>query len=361
MRNKKVRIYACGPTVYSDVHIGNLSTFIFVDLLVRYLKFLGYQVKYVRNITDVGHLTSDSDTGEDKLEKASKKEGINPLKIAEKYIQRFHQNTEKLNLIEPNYEPRATEYIQEQIKATEKLLKKSYAYKTPSGVYFDISKDKEYGKLARLNLDIKSAHSRIDSGLDKKHPLDFALWIKAVGKHQNHLQNWDSPWGKGFPGWHLECSIMSQKLLGKKFDIHCGGIDLIPIHHVNEIAQSRALYGVNPANFWIHKEFLQIQGSKMAKSTGKFITLTDLEKSGYNPDVFKFFVLSAHYRSKLQFSEKALWQAQENLQKHHHLRRRTVYGLVRLSVCLPEPRPGGGADRGGLCWLAGPQGNSLLR
>ena len=318
LKDKRVRLYACGPTVYSDVHIGNLSTFIFVDFLIRYLKYQKYQTKYVRNITDVGHLTGDSDTGEDKLERASRKEGIKPLEIAKKYIRNFHTETKALNLLKPDQEPRASQYIPEQIQAVKDLIKKGFAYETSSGVYFDISKDLEYGRLARSKIDNKSTQSRICAAEDKKHPMDFALWIKAVGKHKKHLQNWDSPWGKGFPGWHLECSIMSQKLLGKEFDIHCGGIDLASVHHVNEIAQSKALYGVVPARFWIHKEHLQIGKTKMAKSTGNFFTLADLEKSGYSPDVFKFFVLSTHYRGKLKFSKKALDQAQKNFHKIRH-------------------------------------------
>lgn len=313
LKNKLVHIYACGPTVYSDVHIGNLSTFVFVDFLIRYLKSAGYKVKYVRNITDVGHLTSDSETGEDKLEKASRKQGIKPSHIAEKYIQNFHKNTKDLNLLKPDYEPRASQYIQEQIRAVSKLIKKGFAYESKSGVYFDTTRDPEYGKLACLKLDTNLTQSRVCAIKDKKHPMDFAVWIKAVGIHKNHLQNWDSPWGKGFPGWHLECSIMSQKLLGKEFDIHCGGIDLAPVHHVNEIAQSKALYGIIPAKYWVHKEHLQLRGAKMAKSTGNFITLADLTKSGFSPDIFRFFVLSAHYRSKLQFTKKSLEQARENL------------------------------------------------
>ncbi|MFH1749420.1 MAG: cysteine--tRNA ligase [bacterium] len=313
LKDKLVRIYACGPTVYSNAHIGNLSTFVFVDFLIRYLKNTGYKVKYVRNITDVGHLTLDSDTGEDKLEKASRKEGIRPLEIAKKYIQSFHKNTLALNLLKPDHEPRASQYIKEQIQATSNLIKKGFAYETSSGVYFDTTQDPEYGKLARLNLDTKSSKSRVCAIEDKKHPLDFAVWIKTAGKHKDHLQNWDSPWGKGFPGWHLECSVMSQKLLGSEFDIHCGGIDLAPVHHVNEIAQNKALYGTVPANFWSHKEHLQLRGAKMAKSTGNFITLDDLKNSGFPSDIFKFFVLSAHYRSKQEFNKKALEQTRENL------------------------------------------------
>ncbi len=313
LKDKLVTVYTCGPTVYNHVHIGNLSTFIFVDFLIRYLKNSGYKTKYIRNITDVGHLTSDSDTGEDKLDKASHKEGIKPLEIAEKYIQSFKKNTEALNLLQPDIEPRASQYIKEQIQAINILIKKGYAYETKSGVYFDITRDPNYGKLARLNLDSELTQSQVCTIEDKKSSLDFALWIKAIDKHKNHLQNWDSPWDKGFPGWHLECSIMSVKLLGSEFDIHCGGIDLAPVHHVNEIAQSQALYGVIPAKYWIHKEHMQLKGMKMAKSTGNYITLDDVEKSGFKPDIFKFFVLSSHYRSKFEFNTKALEQAQENV------------------------------------------------
>ena len=315
LKNREVRIYACGPTVYKEAHIGNLSTYIFVDFLVRYLKFLGYKTMLVRNITDVGHLTSNADTGEDKLEVEAKKAKVDPLKIAEKFTKKFHDDCEKLNLLKPDKEPHAVQNIKEQIEAVGKLIKKGFAYETKSGIYFDTSKDREYGKLSGLKNDKKlKTKSRVGEISDKKNPLDFALWLKAKGKFANHLQNWDSPWGVGFPGWHIECSVMSKKILDVPFDIHTGGVDHIPIHHTNEIAQSKALYRVNPANFWVHHEFLQFGGKKMAKSKGESITLDDLEKEEFSPQDFKFLVLSAHYRTKLNFSFDALSQAQKNLQ-----------------------------------------------
>lgn len=315
LKDKEVRIYACGPTVYKEAHIGNLSTYVFVDFLARYLNFLGNKTKLVRNITDVGHLTSNADTGEDKLEVEAKKIHAEPLKIAEKFIKKFHQDCQKLNLIKPDIEPRATQNIKEQIQAIEILIKKGFGYEAESGVYFDTLKDKDYGKLAGLKKDkAMGIKSRVGEIADKKNPTDFALWLKAKGKFANHLQNWDSPWGRGFPGWHIECSVMSEKFLGTPFDIHTGGVDHIPIHHTNEIAQSKALYGKNPANFWIHHEFLLTGGEKMAKSKGETLTLDDLDKAGFSPQEFKFLILSAHYRTKLNFSFNALNQAQKNLQ-----------------------------------------------
>jgi cysteinyl-tRNA synthetase len=310
----EVAIYACGPTVYSPIHIGNLSTFIFVDTLIRYLKYGGYNIHYVRNITDVGHLTSDQDEGEDKLENASKSEGLSPSDIAQKYIDSFHKDTENLNLLKPDFEPRATEYIDAQIAAVRKLLEKNLAYETDTAVYFDTTTDPEYGSLAMLDSDSKSQVSRINAS-DKKNPRDFALWIKAVGKHAGHMQNWDTPWGKGFPGWHLECSVMAQSILGARFDIHCGGIDLASTHHMNEIAQSRALYGQIPANFWLHKELMHTKDSKMSRSKGNYTTLTELTEAGFGPAIFRLYVLSAHHRSKTVFLPESMDQAKNDLTK----------------------------------------------
>ncbi|MFH1972712.1 MAG: cysteine--tRNA ligase [archaeon] len=309
---KLVGIYSCGPTVYNFAHIGNLRTYIFSDLLKRTIEFNGNKVKHVMNITDVGHLVSDADAGEDKMMKALEREGLKPtkasmLKLANMYTKAFHKDLKELNIIEPKEWPKATEHIEEMIRLVKLLLKNGYAYETSTAVYYDISKFKDYNKLAQLSLNQLEAGARVEVDKEKKNPLDFVLWFKAVGKHSKHLMQWDSPWGKGFPGWHIECSAMASKYLGKQFDIHTGGIDHIPIHHTNEIAQSEGAFNVNPwVKYWVHGEFLVLQKEKMAKSGDNFITLDTLKKKGYDALDYRYFCLGTHYRKPLMFSYEGL-------------------------------------------------------
>ena len=280
IRKGEVGMYTCGPTVYWYQHIGNLRTYIFSDILKRVLIYNGYKVKQVMNVTDVGHLTSDSDEGEDKIEKAAKKEGKKAQDIADFYLKIFKEDFKKLNISEPDIWCRATKHIKEQIELIKKLEKKGFTYKTSDGVYFDTSKLKDYSKLARLKIENLQAGKRVAIG-EKKNKTDFALWkfSKQPGKRQ---QEWKSPWGIGFPGWHIECSAMSSKYLGKQFDIHTGGEDHIPVHHTNEIAQSEAAFGKKPwVKFWIHGAYLTFSGEKMSKSKGAIATISDLENQRY--------------------------------------------------------------------------------
>ena len=259
----EVRMYSCGPTVYSYAHIGNFRAYIFNDTLRRTLLYSGFDVKHVMNITDVGHLTSDADEGEDKMEKAARKEGKDPYKIAEFYTDAFFKDFDRLNLQRPEIITKATDNIEQMEHDVEELIEKGYVYETSNGLYFDISKLDKYPVLSNRKLDEQIAGARVDVDSEKKNPYDFAVWIKAP---ENHLMKWESPWGLSYPGWHLECSTMSRRFLGDKFDIHTGGVDHIPTHHENEIAQSKGLTGDNPANFWMHNEFIQIDGGKMSKS-----------------------------------------------------------------------------------------------
>ena len=321
LKKNKVGLYTCGPTVYNYAHLGNLRTYIFEDVLRRVLEFNGYKVKHLTNITDVGHLTSDADTGEDKLEKGAKREGKSVWEIAEFYTQAFKENLNDLNIKEPTIWCRATDYIKEQIKFIRKLEKRGLIYKTSDGVYFDTSKYPDYPKLARLNLEGQKEGSRVEINKEKRNPTDFALWkfSYANGRSFDSAQDdaasrrqmeWKSPWGVGFPGWHLECSAMSIKKLGKEFDIHCGGVDHVSVHHTNERAQNWGLTGKESVKWWVHGEFLIINEGKMAKSEGNFITLQTLKDRGINPLAYRYFVLQAHYRSKLNFSWEALQAAQ---------------------------------------------------
>jgi len=307
LKKNEVGIYSCGPTVYWYQHIGNLRTYIFSDILKRVLIYNGYKVKHVMNVTDVGHLTSDADEGEDKIEKAAKKEGKKASDIANFYLKIFKQDFEKLNIIEPDVWPKATEHIKEQIELIKKLEKKGYVYRTEDGIYFDTSKFKNYGKLAKLKKEGLEAGKRVAVG-EKKNKTDFALW-KFSEKLGLRQQEWKSPWGVGFPGWHIECSAMSSKYLGEQFDIHTGGEDHIPVHHTNEIAQSEASLGKKWVNFWLHGSFLKFLGEKMSKSKGKIATISDLEKQEYPPLVYRYFVLTAHYRKQLNFSPDNLESA----------------------------------------------------
>jgi len=299
-----VSIYSCGPTVYWYQHIGNLRTYIFSDILRRVLVYNGFKVKHVMNITDVGHLTSDADTGEDKMEAAAKKEHKTASEIAAHYWQVFRDDFKRLNIAEPDIWCKATEHIKEQIELIKKLEQKGYTYKTSDGIYFDTDKFKDYGKLAGLKKEKIKAGARI-SLKEKKHATDFALWkfSETPGKRQ---QEWPSPWGIGSPGWHIECSAMSMKYLGEHFDIHTGGEEHIPIHHTNEIAQSEAATGKKFVNYWLHTRWLLYKGEKVSKSTGGLYTVEELEKMGYHPLVYRYFTLTAKYNAQLDFSLEKL-------------------------------------------------------
>ena len=299
LQGNLVRMYSCGPTVYSYAHIGNMRTYIFMDLLRRSLRFCGFKVKGVMNITDVGHLLSDGDEGEDKMQKAARKEGKTPWEIAAFYTEAFFKDIDALNVGRPEIIAKATDHIPEMIAFVQGLLEKGYAYEISDGIYFDIGKFPGYGKLSGQTVDEKEAGARIEENSEKRHPADFALWKKA---DKNHIMQWESPWGMGFPGWHIECSAMSKKYLGEVFDLHTGGIDAVPVHHENEIAQNEALAGKKTVNYWMHGEFMMVDGGKMSKSLGNVYTISDLEKKGYLPLDFRYFCLNAHYRKKLNFT-----------------------------------------------------------
>lgn len=310
LKNNEVKMYSCGPTVYWYQHIGNLRMYVAWDILKRVLKFEGYKVKHVINVTDVGHLTSDADEGEDKMEKAVQKEGKTAKEISEYYFSIFIDNLNKLNVIQPDVWPKATEHIKEQIEIIKTLEKKGYTYKTSDGVYFDTSKFSNYGKLARLNVEKLKAGKRISIG-DKKNKTDFALW-KFSEQPGVRQQEWQSPWGIGYPGWHIECSAMSSKYLGEQFDIHTGGQEHIPIHHTNEIAQSEAAFGKKPwVKYWLHGAWLLFGGEKMSKSSGGIYTLSDLEGLNYNALDLRYFYLTTHYRKPLNFTFGNLDKARE--------------------------------------------------
>ena len=299
LQGNLVRMYSCGPTVYSYAHIGNMRTYIFMDLLRRSLRFCGFKVKGVMNITDVGHLLSDGDEGEDKMQKAARKEGKTPWEIAAFYTEAFFKDIDALNVGRPEIIAKATDHIPEMIAFVQGLLEKGYAYEISDGIYFDIGKFPGYGKLSGQTVDEKEAGARIEENSEKRHPADFALWKKA---DKNHIMQWESPWGMGFPGWHIECSAMSKKYLGEVFDLHTGGIDAVPVHHENEIAQNEALAGKKTVNYWMHGEFMMVDGGKMSKSLGNVYTVSDLQKKGYLPLDFRYFCLNAHYRKKLNFT-----------------------------------------------------------
>ena len=316
INNDKITMYCCGPTVYNYAHIGNLRTYIFEDILEKTIKLAGYNVKHVMNITDVGHLTSDADDGEDKMLVAAEKEKQSVFEIARKYENKFLENMDDLNLSRPNIIARASEHIKEMIDFVSKLEKLGYAYKAKNGnIYFDTSKFKDYGKLSGQNREDLKHGARVDKDENKKNPSDFVLWFVS-SKFKNQILQWESPWGIGYPGWHIECSTMAMKYLGNKIDIHCGGIDHIAVHHENEKAQSEAYLGHKWVNNWLHSEFLQIKNGKMSKSSGNFITLDTLKEKGYKPVHYKYFTLTAHYKTPLIFSYENLDSAKnayENL------------------------------------------------
>ncbi len=299
----KVCLYSCGPTVYSFAHIGNLRAYLFMDNLRRVLKYNGYSLKHVMNITDVGHLVSDADEGEDKMMKAARLEHKDPFEIADYYTKIFLGDMGKLNIDMPEVIARATEHIKCMEEYVKQIIANGYTYETEDTIYFDTSKLDKYGVLSNKDVDEKDTEARIDVDPNKKHPNDFALWIKAP---ENHLMKWDSFWGKCYPGWHLECSAMGHKYLGEEFDIHTGGVDHIPVHHENEIAQGKGFCGKIPAHYWMHVEFLQVNGGKMSKSLGNLYTLDDLKERGYEPYVYRMFNFSSHYRKKINFTFEAM-------------------------------------------------------
>jgi cysteinyl-tRNA synthetase len=319
-----VGMYVCGPTVYSDVHLGNCRTYISFDLIFRYLTQIGYKVRYVRNVTDAGHLEGDAgDEGEDKISKKAKIAQLEPMEIVQKYTVGFHDVMQIFNTLPPSIEPTATGHIIEQIEMVKQILEKGYAYEVDGTVYFDVekyNKSKNYGVLSGRNLEDLLNNTRTLGGQDEKHgKLDFALWIKAKPEH---LMKWPSPWSVGFPGWHLECSAMSQKYLGNQFDIHGGGIDLVPTHHTNEIAQHEACCGVNPANYWVHTNMLTVNGQKMSKSLGNsflphelFTGDNSILNKGYSPMTVRFFMLQAHYRSTLDFGNEAMEASEKGFKR----------------------------------------------
>lgn len=299
-----VGLYTCGPTVYDYAHLGNLRTYLFEDVLRRVLEINGYDVNHVMNITDVGHLVSDADTGEDKMEKGARRSGKSAWEIAEFYTQAFRDDLHRLNILEPVVWTKATDHISEQIEFIRCIEAHGFTYQTSDGIYFDTSKLPDYGHLARLDIEGLQAGTRIEMG-EKRNHTDFALWKFSPPGQQRQME-WDSPWGTGFPGWHIECSAMSAKYLGTFFDIHCGGEDHIPVHHTNEIAQTEACFGTRLANFWMHGYFLQLDDAKMSKSAGGFLRVQSLIDRGYDPLAYRFFCLNAHYRAKLSFNWESL-------------------------------------------------------
>lgn len=318
LHEHEVGLYTCGPTVYHYAHIGNLRTYIFEDILKRVLKYNNYHVNHVMNITDVGHLTDDGDSGEDKMEKGSRREGKTASEIAEFYTKKFQENLQNLNILEPSIWCKATDHIPEQITMIQNLMKKGFTYTTSDGIYFDTTRVSDYGKLVDLQNQELQAGARIDMG-EKRNEHDFALW-KFTPAEEKRQMEWKAFGQMGFPGWHIECSAMATKYLGQQFDIHCGGIDHKPVHHTNEIAQTESSTGVNPwVNTWMHGEFLTIDGGKMAKSDENFLTLDLIKEKGFEPLAYRYFLLSAHYRKQLSFSFEALEAAQNGL---HNLRRK---------------------------------------
>lgn len=319
LKKGHVGLYTCGPTVYHYAHIGNLRTYVFEDILLRALARNGYAVTRVMNITDVGHLTSNADLGEDKLEKGAARERKSPWDIAKFYTKAFLKDLKFLNIKKPEHLAPATKFVPEQIALIEQLFKRGYAYETEQAVYFDVSKFANYGKLARTNksdktrmpngsnrLDARRGRAEVVEDPAKRNLQDFALWFKRVGRFKHHIMHWASPWGLGFPGWHIECSAISSALLGQPFDIHTGGVDHVSVHHTNEIAQSEGALKKPLARYWMHAEFLTMNRGKMAKSAGTFVTLADLVAKGFDPLAYRYFCLSAHYRKPLAFSWEAL-------------------------------------------------------
>lgn len=308
----EIKMYSCGPTVYYFAHIGNLRAYLFMDTLRRVLKYNGYKLKHVMNITDVGHLVSDADEGEDKMLKAARRENKDPFEIAKFYMDAFLSDIDKLNIDRPEIIARATEHIPEMEEYVKKIIANGYTYQTDDTIYFDTSKLKKYGILSNIKIEDQKAGARVEFDQNKKNVTDFALWIKAP---ENHIMKWDSFFGKCYPGWHLECSAMGHKYLGENFDIHTGGVDHIPIHHENEIAQAMGYCGKIPANYWMHVEFLQVNGAKMSKSLNNLYTIADLAEKGYEPAVFRMFNFTSTYRAQINFTFEAMDSAKTALKR----------------------------------------------
>ncbi len=307
IKQGNVGMYSCGPTVYKYAHIGNLRAYVFMDELRRVLEYNGYKVKRVMNITDVGHLVSDADDGEDKMQKSADETGKTPLEIAAFYTDQFMKDIAALNIERPTVCPKATDNVPEMIQIVQDLLDKGYAYQTEDGIYFSVEKFPSYGRLSGVNLQDQRHGARVEVNAFKRHPIDFALWKKADPRH---LQQWASPWGQGFPGWHIECTAMSKKYLGECFDIHTGGVDHIPIHHENEIAQAESWLGHKSVIYWMHSEFMLIDGGKMSKSLGNTYMISDIVSRGFATVVFRYFCLNVHYRQKINFT----WAGMESAQ-----------------------------------------------
>ena len=355
----RVGLYVCGPTVYGDGHLGHARPAITFDILFRYLTHLGYKVRYVRNITDVGHLEHDADDGEDKIAKKARLEQLEPMEVVQHYLTRYHKAMEALNVLPPSIEPHASGHIIEQIEYVKKILESGYAYESDGSVYFDVpayNRDHRYGKLSGRNIDQLLATTRALDGQDqKRNPADFALWKKASPEH---IMHWPSPWSEGFPGWHLECSAMSEKYLGETFDIHGGGLDLMFPHHECEIAQSVACKGHDTVRYWMHNNMITINGKKMGKSLGNFITLDEfftgshpLLEQPYSPMTVRFFILQAHYRGTVDFSNEALQGAEKALGRMHEGYRR-LQSLTPVEPTESLPRIEGVGDIQARCYEA---------
>lgn len=325
----KAGFYGCGPTVYNYAHIGNMRAYVFQDVLKRSLRFLGYDVTHVMNITDIGHLSGDADDGEDKMVKTAKERGQSVLEIAQFYTDAFFNDTDRLNIERPTVVCKATDHVEQMIELIKKLEKNGHTYMAGGNLYYDISTFPEYGKLARINIEDLKAGARIDVDENKRNPHDFVLWF-TKSKFENQALVWDSPWGKGYPGWHIECSAMSMEYLGEQIDIHTGGIDHIQIHHTNEIAQSEGATGKTWVNFWLHNEFLVMDKGKMSKSSGTFLTLQTIIDQGFDPLDYRFFLLGAHYRSQITFSPESMESAKS-------ARKNLVQRIARILETAGKP------------------------
>ena len=332
-QGETVKMYSCGPTVYYYPHIGNFRAYLFMDNIRRVLKYNNFKIDGVMNITDVGHLTSDADEGDDKMMVASQRENKSPWEIAKFYTNIFLNDAKKLNIDLPEHIIPATSVIAEMIKFIEVLLEKRYAYETSKGIYFDISKFKDYGALSGMDIKEKLAGARIDIDKEKRSPYDFVLWVKAP---KEHIMQWESPWGMGYPGWHIECSVIGDKYLGEYIDIHTGGIDHKPVHHENEIAQSNCHYGHQVVKTWMHLEFLQIDGGKMSKSLGNLYTISDLEAKGYNAEDFRFFYFLAHYSKQQNFTFDSLDMAKNTLKSIKNLAKEHKNGTAKIDTSSYE-------------------------
>lgn len=333
LENGKVKLYTCGPTVYHYAHIGNLRAFIFYDTLKRTLLGAGYDVTHVMNITDVGHLTDDADYGEDKLEKGARREGKSVWDVARYFTDAYLRDVKLLNILAPTHQPKATEFIKEQIEMVKELERKGFTYRTAQGIAFDTSKFADYAKLSKMPMDKLIEGARVESDPEKKNLTDFYLWKFSQAGEQRQME-WESPWGVGFPGWHIECSAMAKELLGKTIDIHCGGIDHITVHHTNEIAQSECANDVLFAKYWMHNNFLNLDsGLKMSKSADNFLRMQTILDEGYHPLAYRYMCLTAHYRSELVFSWEQVQAAQQTLRKIKQL----MYGHPSAEAIQNSP------------------------